>query len=67
VVKNPTAYSVTLDAVKVNGSELKEVNMVLPKSEAHFKVPAGVHSGQIVFTSINDYGGINPAITATVN
>lgn len=67
VVKNPTAYSVTLDSVKLNGTEIKDVNLVMPKSESHYKLPAGTHCGQIVFTTINDYGGITAAITQSVH
>lgn len=67
IAKNPTSYSVTLNTVKVNSSDIKDVNLVMPKSEAHIKLPAGVHGNQVVFTTINDYGGITPAITAVVN
>ncbi|MEW7314495.1 fimbria/pilus periplasmic chaperone [Buttiauxella gaviniae] len=67
VAKNPTAYSVTLDSVKLNGTEIKEVNLVMPKGESHYKLPAGTHGGQLVFTTINDYGGITAAITRPVN
>ncbi|ASV54478.1 hypothetical protein LJPFL01_1115 [Lelliottia jeotgali] len=67
IAKNPTAYSVTLDSVKLSGNEIKNVNLVMPKSEAHFKLPAGVQGKQVVFTTINDYGGVTPAITAAVN
>lgn len=67
IAKNPTAYSVTLDSVTLSGSEIKNVNLVMPKSEAHFKLPGGLKGKQVVFTTINDYGGVTPAITATVN
>ncbi|MGF6268520.1 fimbrial chaperone protein [Lelliottia nimipressuralis] len=67
VVKNPTAYSVTLDSVKLNGSEIKDVNLVLAKGESHYKLPQGTHGGQLTFTTINDYGGITPAISQSVN
>lgn len=67
IAKNPTAYSVTLDSVKLSGNEIKNVNLVMPKSESHFKLPGGAQGKQVVFTTINDYGGVTPAITAAVN
>lgn len=67
VAKNPTAYSVTLDSVKISGSEVKNVNLVMPKAEAHLKLPNGARGNQVTFTTINDYGGITPAITAAVH
>lgn len=67
IAKNPTAYSVSLDSVKLNGTDIKGVNLVLAKSEAHFKLPGVVRGNQLTFTSINDYGGITPAITAAVH
>lgn len=68
VVKNPSAYSVTLDSVKMGGTEVKKVNLVLPKSDAHYTLPAGAaRSGQVSFTTINDYGGVNPVKTAALH
>lgn len=68
VAKNPSAYSVTLDSVKIGGTEVKNVNLVMPKSEAHYKLPAGApHSGQVSFTTVNDYGGNDPVRTAALH
>lgn len=68
VAKNPSAYSVTLDSVKIGGTDVKNVNLVLPKNEAHYTLPAGSpHSGQVSFTTVNDYGGVAPVITAAIH
>lgn len=65
VAKNPTAYSVTLDSVKIDGKEIKNVNLVMPKSEAHYTLPAGTgHGNSVSYTAINDYGGITPVMNA---
>lgn len=68
VVTNPSAYSVTLDTLKVEGKEIKDVNLVMPKTETHYKLPAGSgHGNSVSFTTINDYGGVTPAITAKIS
>ncbi|MEX6397781.1 hypothetical protein AB6E88_12215 [Providencia hangzhouensis] len=50
-------FSVTLSEVKVNGSEIDKVDSI-PMSSTSYKLPSKVNIGaQIVFTTINDYGG----------
>lgn len=67
VAKNPSDYSVTLNTVKLDGKEVKNVDLVLPKSEAHYQLPAGAARGSSVsYTSINDFGGNTAAINAKV-
>ncbi len=57
-IVNNTPFSVTLSEVKVNGSEIDKVDLVLPMSSTSYKLPSKVNIGaQIVFTTINDYGG----------
>lgn len=57
-IVNNTPFSVTLSEVKVNGSEIDKVDLVLPMSSTSYKLPSKVNIGaQVVFTTINDYGG----------
>ncbi len=68
VAKNPTPYSVTLNTLSIGGKEIKNVNLVMPKSEEHYKLPAGSGKGNSVsYTAINDYGGIDKEITTKTN
>lgn len=57
-VSNTSPYYITLFSVKVNGSPLKSVGMVAPKSSARFDLPAGSSGGALSWEVINDYGGI---------
>ena len=67
VVKNPSEYSVTLDQVKINGNDVKDVNMVLPKSEATYEFPAAAGNAQeLQFTAITDYGGLTNPVKAAI-
>lgn len=66
IATNPTAYSVTLADVSVDGKPVPNVDLVMPKSDAHFVLP-GVHAGsKVTFTTINDFGGVTPAINTAV-
>ncbi|CAI2065787.1 molecular chaperone [Serratia fonticola] len=56
-VNNPTPFVMNFQQVKVGGREIKDVNYVLPMSQATFTAPANV-SGQVSWKLINDYGGI---------
>jgi P pilus assembly chaperone PapD len=57
-VTNASPYFITLFSVKVNGSPLKKVSMVAPKSSARFELPDGSPGGALSWEVINDYGGI---------
>ncbi|AYM91754.1 TPA: fimbrial biogenesis chaperone [Serratia fonticola] len=57
-VTNASPYFITLFSVKVNGSPLKSVSMVAPKSSARFELPEGSSGGALSWEVINDYGGI---------
>jgi P pilus assembly chaperone PapD len=57
-VNNTSPYYITLFSVKVNGSPLKNVSMVAPKSSARFDLPTGSSGGALSWEVINDYGGI---------
>lgn len=68
IVKNPSAYSVTLDTVKVSGKEIQKVDLVLPKAEAHYKIPEGTNSlSNVTFSAITDFGGETTPITSIIN
>lgn len=56
-VKNPTPFVMNFRQVKVGGQEIKDVNYVLPMSEATFTVPANA-SGTVSWKLISDYGGV---------
>lgn len=55
-ISNPSPYYLTLTDIKVGGKSVEGV-MVPPKDSAFLKVPTGV-SGTLIFSTINDYGGI---------
>ncbi|NLS56144.1 fimbrial biogenesis chaperone [Hafnia alvei] len=63
VVKNPSQYSVSFNEITVGGKDVKEINMVEAKSEAHYPLSAG-QRGQISFSAINDFGGVSKTVTA---
>ncbi|QLK61246.1 fimbria/pilus periplasmic chaperone [Enterobacteriaceae bacterium Kacie_13] len=66
VVKNPTAYAVSFNEINVSGKPVKDINMVLPKSESHYAMPAGAGKN-VSFTFINDFGGVSEPINAVAN
>jgi len=68
IVKNPSAYSVTLGDVKIAGKEVSGVDLVLPKDEAHYALPAGSESaGNLTYTTITDFGGLTAPITSQIH
>lgn len=66
IVKNPTPYAVSFNEINVSGKPIKDINMVLPKSEAHYVMPAG-SGNNVSFTFINDFGGVSEPISAVAN
>jgi len=67
LVKNPSEYAVTLDKVTVNGNDVKDVNMVLPKGEATYEFPAAAGNAQeLQFMAITDYGGLTNPVKAAI-
>lgn len=68
VVKNPSAYSVTLGEVKVSGKDVADVDLVLPKEEARYTLPAGSESASVLtYTTITDFGGLTTPMTAQIH
>ncbi|WP_347254503.1 molecular chaperone [Leminorella grimontii] len=57
-IENPTPYFVTFFSLKVNGVEIKEADMLPPKSHIYFTPPGGRVS-TVSWQTINDYGGIS--------
>ncbi|KFK94089.1 MULTISPECIES: molecular chaperone [unclassified Serratia (in: enterobacteria)] len=56
-VTNPTPFYMNFQKVKVAGKDVKEATFVAPGTTAHFALPAGVSSGSVSWSIINDFGG----------
>ena len=65
IVSNPTPYYVTLFALKVDGQEIKEADMVPPKGSASFTLPSATAS-TVTWQAISDYGGISQTESRTL-
>lgn len=65
-VNNPSPFYFTFFKVTVNGTLLKNVNIVAPKSEASFDLPASVAGGLLNWQFINDYGGTSEILTGSI-
>lgn len=57
-VSNPTPYYVTLFTLKVDGLEIKDVDMVPPKGNVSFTLPSATAS-TVTWQAISDYGGVS--------
>lgn len=66
-VRNSSPYYVTFNKLSVGGKEVKNASseMVPPKGEQHYTLPAGATGNQVTFRTLNDYGGILPQQTVT--
>lgn len=68
VAKNTTPYSVTLNVLTADGKTIKSTDMVLPKSETHYPLPAGnARVNHVSYTTINDFGGVTAEISKNVS
>lgn len=57
-VNNPTPYYITFNKITVGGREIKDVNaMTPPLGSQSYSIPAGA-VGDVVYKTINDYGGL---------
>lgn len=65
IVSNPTPYYVTLFALKVDGQEIKEADMVPPKGSASFTLPSP-RASRVTWQAISDYGGISQTESCTL-
>jgi P pilus assembly chaperone PapD len=57
-VTNPTPYYVTLFTLKVDGKEVKDIDMVPPLGNASFTLPSAAVS-RVSWQAISDYGGVS--------
>lgn len=64
-VVNPTPYYVSFYELNVGKSEIKEADMIAPKSSRSWPLPSGA-SGQISWQAITDYGGISAKETVSL-
>lgn len=58
LVINPTCYYITLFSLKVDGIDIKDVDMIPPKGQVSFILPS-ISASSITWQAINDYGGIS--------
>ncbi|EAU5657365.1 molecular chaperone [Salmonella enterica] len=67
LVRNASPYYITFNKLSVDGKEVKDASseMVPPKGEQHYTLPAGATGHQVTFRTLNDYGGVLPAQTVT--
>lgn len=65
-VSNPTPFYVSFYSLVVGGKELKEADMVAPKSKKQWAIPNGIRSSEIKWQAINDYGGVTQEIKASL-
>ena len=59
-VNNPTAFIMNFQQIRVGSHNVKDISYVLPMSQTTFTVPENT-DGPVVWSLINDYGGIGPA------
>lgn len=62
-VRNPTAFIMNFQQIRVGNHNVKNISYVLPMSQTTFPVPANTE-GIVSWSLINDYGGIGPAHSA---
>lgn len=66
IVSNPTPFYVSFYSLSVGEKELKEADMVAPKSKKQWAMPNGIRSTVIKWQAINDYGGVTEEIKASL-
>lgn len=54
-IENPTPYYISFQYINVNNIEIKDVNLIAPKSTLLVKAPQG---NSISWSAINDYGAV---------
>lgn len=63
-VTNPSAYYLTLVNISVGAKKIGNV-MIAPKSDVQIPLPAGTQ-GNVTFQTVNDYGALTTATTASL-
>ena len=66
IVCNPTPFYVSFYSISVGEKELKEADMVAPKSKKQWAMPNGTRSSEIKWQAINDYGGVTQEVKASL-
>lgn len=63
---NPTVYNVTINSLKVDGVTIEDADqrMVPPEGVQSWTVPAKATGRTVTYVTLNDFGGLTPAITA---
>lgn len=63
-ITNPSAYYLTLVNISVGAKKIDNV-MIAPKSDMQIPLPTGAQ-GNVTFQSVNDYGALTSATTASL-
>ncbi len=67
IVSNNSAYYVTLGVVKLNGKEIKNVDLIAPRQSATFDLSSSESKGaKVTWTAINDFGGVSEIYSTVV-
>jgi len=61
-VTNGSAYYFNFGKVTVAGKKLDKVTYIAPGAEANYELPDGITNGEVIFSIINDQGGISKDI-----
>lgn len=64
---NPTVYNVTVNSLKVGGVTIEDADqrMVPPKGTQSWTLPEKAQGNAVTYVSLNDFGGLTPALTVT--
>lgn len=64
---NPTVYNVTVNSLKVGGVTVEDADqrMVPPKGTQSWTLPENAHGNVVTYVSLNDFGGLTPALAVT--
>lgn len=68
VVDNPSPFHFTFGRLEVNDIWLDAKAMAIPLGRQHYPLPSslkGTQAVKVIFTTINDHGGMTPPITLT--
>lgn len=63
-ITNPSAYYLTLVNISMGAKKIDNV-MIAPKSDVQIPLPAGAQ-GSVTFQTVNDYGALTTATTASL-
>ncbi|EOF0605960.1 fimbria/pilus periplasmic chaperone, partial [Salmonella enterica subsp. enterica serovar Schwarzengrund] len=63
-ITNPSAYYLTLVNISVGAKKIDNV-MIAPKSDMQIPLPTGAQ-GSVTFQTVNDYGALTSATTASL-